>query len=888
MSYYFTLAFKYIKFNKARTMYSVLGIMLSFVLCFGMMTLGYSAWDYNFLSDYKANPYELYYIDLDEEHNMIPYTPQMLAQLNRLIADADVAEIIIYEYDPDTNRGNNRVLPGQLTVGRFYNLWIRLKDTSDLQKSAQQLSAKYGFKFEVISAAAVYYGQGEKTNDAMVSFFITLAATLFGGYSVVLLRNTMMIAVAERGKDFGLLRCVGMSDHQHRMMLFAEGFIMSLLASLIGTGFGFWLLKLMEPWFIKTLGLASFFTINFYPKAAVYTTVLCVVVTLFSLFEPARLCAQVSPLEALHGVMAKELTVGRAIMLLAGKIRGGRKKKRKQRIPLIEKIFGAPGFYAHRNLMRGKGKGVGVFVAMMFSMFFLLTLPSFVDSYKAVLEEQIQDMHTDYTEYLYILRNNERELLYDEERHEKLREVLMKMDNVKDCFWLSYNATLISDFSGYSYDKTLKELNDANIVDMVYEMGCTRQDMEKERPYLIEGEIDYERMIKENGVLICDVSTLDETKQRKTGYKAGDMIEVLSTEGAIKAKELYCEALAVVSERYGIYAWQDAQGKLISFENGEKKESKRGQDDTVMSTLIKQGVEDEQFVIMENEMLDELKKAGYDCREYMRENSVRMPDVLKALRECIFESGEKQQLKVFGILSDEICTGIKVDLLKTSGKESGKYIRIIMPMESMSGRLKTVYDRDGDINSADDIDYLGYISYDIPDGLEILVYRDMEILDEELRGFADNNGLWYYSLYLESGVDYFEVVNMLNFYRVLSTIVGGFILIICMTQLLNTLQADMRIHRHEIWLYDVVGMDPSQKIKMMLLEHGFGAAAACVIGALASFIFCYLLIEKTMNVNGEFIFRWPVIPAVLIVAGVLGLILTVNIYEWKKQMRMIK
>ena len=44
---------------------------------------------------------------------------------------------------------------------------------------------------------------------------------------------------------------------------------------------------------------------------------------------------------------------------------------------LMERIFGAPGFYANKNLLRGKGKGVAVFMAMLFFFFFLLSLSSF-------------------------------------------------------------------------------------------------------------------------------------------------------------------------------------------------------------------------------------------------------------------------------------------------------------------------------------------------------------------------------------------------------------------------------------------------------------------------------------------------------------------------------
>ncbi|MBP5609483.1 MAG: ABC transporter permease, partial [Lachnospiraceae bacterium] len=737
MSYYFHLAFKYIKHNKARTAYSILGIALTFVLCFCILTMGFSAWDYSFYADYQANPYELVYIAHGDDNKEITYTPQMINALKRLTEDEAAEEVRI------SSRDVRLVLPQQLKAGESYDFKIKLKNTDDLQKSADMLGKKYGFELRVISTAAVYFGQGEAESDALVKFLIELAAAFIGGFSVMILRNTMMIAVTERGKDFGLLRCVGMSDAQHRMLLFTEGIVMSILASALGMGFGFWLLKLIEPWFIKSLGLASFFSFRFYPKAAVYTAVLCIAVTLFSMFEPARLCAQVSPLEALHGVLAKELTVGRAVMLLAGKLTGGDKKKRKSRKSLAERIFGAPGFYADKNLLRGKGKGVAVFIAMLFSMFLLLSLSSFTDTYTETISSLIRDMHTEYTEYLYMAVNDEPSVVYDSEKHEKLREALMKRDKVKDCFWVSMCACDLKRGSMYSCDDRLMKYAADGELDTVYELGCVAEDMEKEKPYLLEGEIDYERMLKEDGVLLCDISPSDENGKRKTDYKAGDFIETVSTEGALKAKDAFSNAVAAVSEKHGIDAWLENNNQVVYFEEGEKKSRKvnAGEDNIVLSQLIKQGVEDTEFYPLQEEVLTELADSGYDCREYLTENSLRMFAVLEALKRLMFERGMREQHKIFGILKSEVCTGRRMELIRDE-RDMYSYIRLVMPMELLMERIEKAVENKGSDGSGinGDLDMMTLRSLDIPSSLNLAIARDMEILDENIRGFGESHG----------------------------------------------------------------------------------------------------------------------------------------------------
>ena len=60
MSYFFSLSLKYMKRNKTRTLYSIFGIILVFILCYVTMSIGYAAWDYSFYEDYLSDPYELY------------------------------------------------------------------------------------------------------------------------------------------------------------------------------------------------------------------------------------------------------------------------------------------------------------------------------------------------------------------------------------------------------------------------------------------------------------------------------------------------------------------------------------------------------------------------------------------------------------------------------------------------------------------------------------------------------------------------------------------------------------------------------------------------------------------------------------------------------------
>ena len=109
-----------------------------------------------------------------------------------------------------------------------------------------------------------------------------------------------------------------------------------------------------------------------------------------------------------------------------------------------------------------------------------------------------------------------------------------------------------------------------------------------------------------------------------------------------------------------------------------------------------------------------------------------------------------------------------------------------------------------------------------------------------------------------------------------------------MIQMMNTLQADMRLRKKELWLYDVVGMDPADRFKMQLIEHGMVAAAAIIAGMIASFAVSFIFIKKLMVLDWkgqEFIYRWPWHIALLLSVGILGAMYIVNRIELKRSQR---
>ena len=188
MGYYLHLAKQYMWHNKARTLYSVLGIALTYILSFSILTVGYSIWDYIFYSVYASDPYELYSVGNDA------FSDDMIDKVIKLEKDPDVEALCIYTYSSD---GKRLVLSSQLKKGENYGLNVKLKTMKNLRAQAGSLNEKYGLSLEVYKYIEKYLREDESVETALLNFLLTVAATAFGLFSVVILRNTMMIAVTE-------------------------------------------------------------------------------------------------------------------------------------------------------------------------------------------------------------------------------------------------------------------------------------------------------------------------------------------------------------------------------------------------------------------------------------------------------------------------------------------------------------------------------------------------------------------------------------------------------------------------------------------------------------------------------------------------------------------
>lgn len=160
--------------------------------------------------------------------------------------------------------------------------------------------------------------------------FLTTALLAFAGIALFvgafLIANTFSIIVAQRSREFALLRAVGASSRQVRTAVLLEALLVGVVASSIGLVLGIGLATLL-PVLLEATGVSlPTGDVVIAPRTIVAAYVVGVVVTVFASILPARRASRVAPVEAMRGAATApsasltRRTIGGAVLTLIGTV----------------------------------------------------------------------------------------------------------------------------------------------------------------------------------------------------------------------------------------------------------------------------------------------------------------------------------------------------------------------------------------------------------------------------------------------------------------------------------------------------------------------------------------------------------------------------------------
>jgi len=188
-------------------------------------------------------------------------------------------------------------------VGRIDQIAIRSEAGVSDDELVAAVQAAIGNAYEVVSAADQVESDSAEITQGLGFFSTALLSfagvALFVGAFIIV--NTFSIIVAQRTREFALLRAIGASARQVRMAVVLEAAVVGVLASITGFAFGLGLAVGMLA-LLDAIGidLPSAGTVVA-PRTIIACFLVGTVVTVLSSLLPARRAARVSPVAALSG-----------------------------------------------------------------------------------------------------------------------------------------------------------------------------------------------------------------------------------------------------------------------------------------------------------------------------------------------------------------------------------------------------------------------------------------------------------------------------------------------------------------------------------------------------------------------------------------------------------
>lgn len=358
MENYTRLSIKYLKFQKKRTILTILGVALASGILFVILTLYFS----NFINT------------RDALRRQADYEIVLLPEQNQ-----DVSALLKQDFVKRAYRGKYYDYYSNSYIENA--IYINVKNPYRLDANKETIEQTYGVKAQLNQQLAAYYLQGDTGNDTyIILLMFLLLSFVIAVIGVGIIRTTIQLNTMEQIKDYGILRCIGATQGQLKSVIFRMGCMQELFGILGGIVIGFPIAYLV--------GLSMNIKVRPHVLPFLYVLVVFIGDLFFVMDENGKLVKKISPIEAVRGQTS-----------------GTRKiKARKQSI--FGKIFGVQGDYAYKNLMSNKRRFLKTIFTFALSIAAFITIATIFTSF-VQMQKQIAPSYGEYQVYFFNEANDE-------------------------------------------------------------------------------------------------------------------------------------------------------------------------------------------------------------------------------------------------------------------------------------------------------------------------------------------------------------------------------------------------------------------------------------------------------------------------------------------------
>ncbi len=205
-------------------------------------------------------------------------------------------------------------------VGMFDSISVKAADGLSARDLSDRIAGVLPDGFESVVAADEAAEQAETLSDSLgflqtVLLAFALVAVLVASFIIF---NTFRIIVGQRVREFGLLRAVGASTAQVVRMVVLESFIVGVIASLLGLGFG-WVVSQGLTAMMSAVGfdLPSTAT-SMASRTIIVGMAVGVIVTMASALYPAIKASRIPPIAAIQEIEFEDAGSLRRLAITGG------------------------------------------------------------------------------------------------------------------------------------------------------------------------------------------------------------------------------------------------------------------------------------------------------------------------------------------------------------------------------------------------------------------------------------------------------------------------------------------------------------------------------------------------------------------------------------------
>lgn len=318
---------------------------------------------------------------------------------------------------------------------KFQTVGVLAEEGADLDRLAEEIDALLPEGGRAITGQAKAAETAQEIDEALnyINIFaitFALISLFVGAYIIV---NTFRVVVTQRTRELGLLRAIGSTGSQIRMMILLEALVIGILASTIGIALGY-LLALAASGIVGAFAGDIFGTLTLPLDGVLWSYVLGTVVTLISALVPAIHASRIAPMEALResatsgkkplkwrNVVGAALTVlgvaAVAVGLFASVVKpaiwvgvgaviivlGVTLLAAQVLVPMafglrgwLSSWFGVDGKLAANNIRREPRRSANTAAALMIGVMLLALVATFTQSLKSVVTEQFQQTKAEF------------------------------------------------------------------------------------------------------------------------------------------------------------------------------------------------------------------------------------------------------------------------------------------------------------------------------------------------------------------------------------------------------------------------------------------------------------------------------------------------------------